>query len=129
MDRLWLVAGGRVVPYEGDLEDYRRAMLAARPATAERAARPAKPSLSQGARPRNLEALRRAVRQAETAMQAVAAEKQSVEAALTEPELHAAERVRLLRLHADLVARQARAEAAWYEAEESLQAAHAVPAK
>jgi ATP-binding cassette subfamily F protein 3 len=26
-DRLWLVAGGRVRPFEGDLEDYRRALL------------------------------------------------------------------------------------------------------
>jgi ATP-binding cassette subfamily F protein 3 len=26
-DRLWLVAGGRVQPFEGDLEDYRRTLL------------------------------------------------------------------------------------------------------
>src|SRR5208337_2222369 len=30
-DRLWLVANGAVVPYEGDLDDYRRFVLAGDP--------------------------------------------------------------------------------------------------
>ena len=29
-DRLWLVAGGRVTPFDGDLDDYRRAVLSER---------------------------------------------------------------------------------------------------
>ena len=53
-DQLWLVEGGRVRPYDGDLDDYRRALLgrgsaSRRPATAG-GATPAAPSAS--ARPR-----------------------------------------------------------------------------
>jgi ATP-binding cassette subfamily F protein 3 len=121
-DRLWLVADGRVTPYDGDLEAYRRSTLTARkapPATVAIASPKSKPAPSRKA----LEPLRRAARQAEIALRAVVAQKQAVEVDLSKPQLVPAERVRLLQLHADLVAREAKSETAWYEAEECLQAA------
>jgi ATP-binding cassette subfamily F protein 3 len=123
-DRLWLVADGRVAPYDGDLEAYRRSTLTARrapPATSL----PKQPKPKVTPQRKALEPLRRAARQAESALRDIAARKQAVEADLAKQQLAPAERLRLLKLHADLVAREAQAEAAWYEAEGSLQAADA----
>ncbi|RFP87542.1 ABC transporter ATP-binding protein [Rhodobacteraceae bacterium 63075] len=41
-DRLWLVSGGRVAPYEGDLESYRRSLLG-QPEKKPQKPKPAKP--------------------------------------------------------------------------------------
>ena len=43
MDRLWLVSGGTVAPYDGDLADYRSHVTGAARAIAARSARPTRP--------------------------------------------------------------------------------------
>jgi ATP-binding cassette subfamily F protein 3 len=126
-DRLWLVAGGRVTPYEGDLEDYRRSMLAARKSatpkpvaaevTPER--KPARPAA--GPKRKGIEPLRRTARAAEEALRKLVAEKQTVETALAKPGLKSAERVSLMRRHGELAARVRTAEETWLAAEEALQ--------
>ncbi|HEX4110958.1 MAG TPA: ABC-F family ATP-binding cassette domain-containing protein [Stellaceae bacterium] len=128
MDRLWLVAGGKVVPYEGDLEDYRRAMLAARTTTFGKPASPRAKAIGRMP-PRSLEPLRRAARQAETAMRSLAQEKQTVEAALAKSDLAAADRVNLMRRHAELFGAVETAEETWLIAEEALQEAQQLVAK
>ena len=43
-DRLWLVDSGRVLPFDGDIDDYRKLMLGDRPAKPPKSARPATPT-------------------------------------------------------------------------------------
>ena len=64
-DRLWLVAGGRVRPFDGDLEDYRRALLRAGidQTAVGRGSRRATPAArNASARPRSAPASRRCAR-------------------------------------------------------------------
>ncbi len=129
-DRLWLVADGKVAPYDGDLEDYRKSTLTARkaapPALVVEA--PAKPDPAPNLPRKSLAPLRRAARDAEAALHGLAKEKQMLELALAKPDLAAPERVRLMRRHAELIGAMQTAEAAWLGAEEAVQAA-AQPAK
>jgi ATP-binding cassette subfamily F protein 3 len=85
-DQLWLVADGGVTQYDGDLEDYRKSMLAARSSfgvqdtwddgDSKKARRAA------NARKKQLDPLRRAAREAEAAMDKLVAERQVLEAKL-----------------------------------------------
>jgi ATP-binding cassette subfamily F protein 3 len=124
-DRLWLVAGGKVTPYDGDLETYRRSMLDARRPAPERvsAAPPSRP-----ANKKKLEPLRKAARMAEAALQKLASEKQDLERQLTAANLAGADRARLMRRHAELAAAVTKAEADWLAAEEALQETAQKPA-
>ena len=126
-DRLWLVADGRVTPYNGDLEDYRKSMLAARKAAPIRHAEPwaaePKATIPRPAKRKALEPLRRSAREAETAMQSLLAEKQRIERLLAEPDLPGVKRVQMMRSHGELAERVEAAEAAWLAAQEALEAA------
>ncbi len=123
-DRLWLVAEGTVKPYDGDLEDYRRLVLApkseAAPAAgngaghARRAARQA-----AAAQRRELEPLRRALKSAERAAADFAARKQAIDGRLADPatyRLEGAELAALMREQAVLAQALGEAEARWLEA-------------
>jgi ATP-binding cassette, subfamily F, member 3 len=119
-DRLWLVAGGRVIPYEGDLDAYRRSMRE----TDRRTPKGAKlPRASQPADRKGLEPKRRAARDAEARLRESLAEKSAIERQLASADLPASERVQLMRHHRALAERVAAAEQAWIEAEEALDAA------
>jgi ATP-binding cassette subfamily F protein 3 len=134
-DRLWLVGDGRVRPFDGDLEDYRKLMLGQR-GGAKRKERESKPaeaakpeapprSSDKGRGPERrkaLETLRRAAREAETAVLRLTANKSEIETELTRPKLDAQRRAELMRRQAELVRSLDRAEATWLEAEENLQA-------
>jgi ATP-binding cassette subfamily F protein 3 len=120
-DRLWLVAGGKVTPYDGDLEDYRRSMLAGRASAPDMRTAPAVPQKTR--KPPALEPLRRAARAAETRLQQGVAEKAEVERQLAAANIGVAERIRLMRRHGELATRVAAAEQAWLLAEESLDTA------
>jgi ATP-binding cassette, subfamily F, member 3 len=139
-DRLWLVAEGRIQPFDGDLEDYRRLMLGQRgagPKRRETAAQPAKLADTQPAaeapkqsdrqrgadRRKALEALRRKARDAETAVLRLSANKAEIDAELSRPKLDSARRTELMRRRAELTRSLEAAEALWLEAEESLLAA------
>jgi ATP-binding cassette, subfamily F, member 3 len=126
-DRLWLVAGGRVRPYEGDLDDYRRLLLETS-APEQRAAaaveRPRPDRLSGAARRSLLAPLRQAARAAERELERLAAERAALEARLADPATYAAggaaDPAALRKALAEVAARTEAAEARWMEAEEEI---------
>jgi ATP-binding cassette, subfamily F, member 3 len=128
-DRLWLVAGGKVTPYEGDLESYRRYMLEGRKTTS--ASEQAKPvatvPLPKAVSRKSVESLRRTVRVAETQLHQRSAEKAAIEESLARSDLAAAARVNLMRQHGHVAAQVAAAEQAWLAAEEALETARKSP--
>jgi ATP-binding cassette subfamily F protein 3 len=123
-DRLWLVGDGRVQPFEGDLEDYRRLMLGQRGGATSN--RPAKQSGPRGAdRRRAIEPLRRRAREAETALEKLVAERDDVERQLIQPKLGSIARISLMQRRARLADALATAEQAWLEAAEAVETAAA----
>ncbi len=133
-DRLWLVAGGTCTPYDGDLADYRRAVLAAGRAE-RREARESKAGNGAAGRAddrrrraaaREATAhLRKALKDAEAALERLAAEKARLHETLADPALYdgPADRVAALNRRAGALARDIEAaEAAWLEAQEALDA-------
>jgi ATP-binding cassette subfamily F protein 3 len=125
-DRLWLVAGGTVRSFDGDLEDY-RALLAdrARPPPADSPRRRDERRERADARAA-LAPLRRQARDAEARLERLAAERSAIEARLADPAMYApgrsaevaAANARLAALV--LLAREAEAE--WLEAASALEA-------
>ena len=135
-DRLWLVADGQVVPFEGDLDDYRRRVLAERGAPAkdnggrkdEASPRPARADARRAAAERRVELapLRRRITAAEAVVARLNAEIGRIDAALAEPGLFArdsAKAAALAKARADHVAALAKAEEDWLEASTALEAA------
>jgi len=120
-DRLWLVAGGRVRPYEADLDAYRRSMRETERPAPKGAKPPAR--ASRAADRKSLEPKRRAARDAEARLRECLAEKSAVERRLAGADLPPGERVQLMRRHRQLAERVAAAEQAWIDAEEALEAA------
>ncbi len=126
-DRLLLVAGGRVTPFDGDLDDYRRLLLAA-----EAAPRPAdKPAVrreSESDRRRRLRPLKQRAEQAEHAVAALAERLRQLDAALAAPDLFArdpAEAGALAKERAATERTLAAAEARWLEAQDAYESAAA----
>ena len=121
-DRLWLVKGGTVTPYTGDLEQYRRELLAG-----EEAEKPAERTKERPARPSRdaLLALRAEVRKCEERLAKLNEMRGKLDARLADPAVYAKpdEAVVWQKKHAEVVEAQARAEALWLEAAERLEAA------
>ncbi|WGF87140.1 ABC-F family ATP-binding cassette domain-containing protein [Marinivivus vitaminiproducens] len=122
-DRLWLVADGRVRPFDGDLDDYRARL------TGETAPKPvpepAAPlrAASSPAKRAELADLRRGAKDAERELERLTGLKAKLDRALADPRLYGdAERAATLaRENAQLSEAIATAEASWLEAEEALQ--------
>ncbi|SNT71797.1 ABC-F family ATP-binding cassette domain-containing protein [Paracoccus seriniphilus] len=124
-DRLWLVDGGAVTPYDGDLDDYRRFLLTGTDVSKKRVAAPAaKPA---PARPPKdvVQTLRNEVRKAEDRVQKLTEMLQKLDQKLADPEIYqdpiGAERWG--RKHAEVVEAMARAESLWMAALEKLERA------
>ncbi len=124
-DRLWLVKGGRVAPYEGDLETYRAELLQRDTPT-----KPAK--LAEAEKPKRatreaLQALRSEVRKCEERVGKLNDMQDKLAAKLADPALYEAERVGELevwnRKYAELSEAMDKAEALWLKAQERLEAA------
>ena len=122
-DRLWLVKGGRVTPYDADLETYRRELLAGdtpeRPAEKPRKdARPDREALA---------ALRSEARKCEERVAKLSEMRAKLDERLADPGLYAPERAGEARTLQDkdreLSDAIARAEALWLDAMERLDAA------
>jgi len=135
-DRLWLVADGQVVPFQGDLDDYRRRVLAERGAPAkdnggrkdEASPRPARADARRAAAERRVELapLRRRITAAEAVVARLNEEIGRIDAALAEPGLFtrdSAKAAALAKARADHVAALAKAEEDWLEASTELEAA------
>jgi ATP-binding cassette, subfamily F, member 3 len=128
-DRLWLVADGRVRPYDGDLEDYHQSLLALR-ANGPGQAAGAEPSLKRAQRQRGaalraeLAPLRQTARAAERDLERLSAEQKTLAARLADGatyRLSGAELEGLLKREAELKAALAAAERRWLEAAEALE--------
>ena len=127
-DRLWLVADGTVRPFDGDLEEYRRLLLAPeRDAAAKEDGGGARRASRREAAERRvaLEPLRRRSRRAEETAQLLAAEQSALDRRLASQGLEGAALVEAYRRRAELSRLIAEAEAEWLAAEEAIETAMA----
>jgi ATP-binding cassette subfamily F protein 3 len=132
-DRLWLVADGRVLPFDGDLDDYRRATLSRGSGNA--AVPPADGGDSRRAqrqrqadRRARLAPLRQAARVAEREMERLTKDRAALAAKLADGATYdrsGDEIAALIRREAELKAAIEAAERRWLAAEEALEASHA----
>jgi ATP-binding cassette subfamily F protein 3 len=130
-DRLWLVEGGTVRPFEDDLDAYRRRLLErdepaeSRAASVAPASNPRRAGRREAAERRlALEPLRRKARLAESAVARLAAEQQALDRSLLEPGAFGGQGVALsdaLKRRAELARMIAAAESEWYEAQAELE--------
>jgi ATP-binding cassette subfamily F protein 3 len=128
-DRLWLVEGGTVRQFDGDLDAYRRRLLekeAAPPANGETQTDPRRAGRRSAVERRAaLEPLRRKAREAEAAAARLAAEQRTLDALLAAPKGFAgggAAFADALKRRAELARRLAAAEAQWLAAETEIEA-------
>ncbi|MFP4328975.1 MAG: ABC-F family ATP-binding cassette domain-containing protein [Paracoccaceae bacterium] len=128
-DRLWLVSGGTVAPYEDDLEAYRRMLLASDGGAQGDRPKPQRPDAPKPARaPRErLLALRAEVRKCEDRVAKIEQMRQKLSARLADPALYeegnAADLEVWNRKFAEIEDGLARAEALWEAALERLERA------
>lgn len=123
-DRLWLVANGRVAPYEGDLDSYRATLLGARPE---------KPSKDKPAptapRPSHdeIKEMRAELRRAEARVEKIMEMHEKLSAKLADPALYeavkASELAKWQAKFTEIEEGLARAEALWVAAQAQLDAA------
>jgi ATP-binding cassette, subfamily F, member 3 len=130
-DRLWLVAGGRVRPFEGDLEDYHQSLLAA-PASDRSPPSNAALNLKRAQRQRGaalraeLAPLRQVAREAERELERLTTERSRLAATLADGatyRLPGDELEALMKRQAALSAAIETAERRWLEAAEALERA------
>ncbi|WP_022723411.1 ABC-F family ATP-binding cassette domain-containing protein [Rhodopseudomonas sp. B29] len=123
-DRLWVVADHKVKPFDGDLDDYRRAVLSSRGARPSQDAKEAKPDTSGAPQPKPKKAvpLKQQIATAEAEIDRITAIIAKIDAALALPDLF----TRDPKQAAQLSTARANAEAALLRAEEQwLQASSA----
>ncbi len=131
-DRLWLVQDGTVTPYDGDLDDYRRNVLAdrgeSRPAAAKSAPAPDRVDLRRAAAEKRAQTapLRQRVTKAETEIAQLTRQLHKLDATLADGELFARDPARaadLAKTRARVVAALAVAEEEWLAASSALETA------
>ena len=143
-DQLWLVDGGKVKSFDGDLEDYRRHLASikrhANPQRAQDLPERAAPSPSDDSRDNRKDArkasaerrallapLKKAAEGAEKRVEKLQADKAKIESVLADPRLyepqHAAKAAEATRLSGDIAKKLEEAELAWLEALEALEVA------
>ncbi len=124
-DRLWLVADGRVRPFEGDVDDYRRLLLETSTDT-RRQPEPQRDASRLGAAGRRsrLAPLRQQARDAERELERVAARRAELERQLADPATwrDGARGAALRRELESLAEAASRAEGLWLEAEAAIEA-------
>jgi ATP-binding cassette subfamily F protein 3 len=138
-DRLWIVRGGTVRPYEGDMDGYRTECLTERATGRDARRGTAKPNGQARLSPQEsrrlaaearaaLAPLRRTVAQAEAEVERLSRRIDTVEASLADGALYARDAARAQALaseRAGLVRARAEAETAWLAASEAYEAARA----
>jgi ATP-binding cassette subfamily F protein 3 len=127
VDRLWLVAGGSVQPYDGDLDDYRRMVLAGEgtPARSPRPAMPAAGATAPAPARAGAKALERRIAETEALMERLKADIARIDRILSQPgyfEAHAANAAEALKTRAAREAQLAAAEETWLELSSELEA-------
>ncbi|MBU3031308.1 ABC-F family ATP-binding cassette domain-containing protein [Paracoccus marinaquae] len=123
-DRLWLVNDGAVTAYEGDLDDYRRFLLAGDEAAKPKSAPQLRPAPKRPPRD-ELQALRSEVRKAEDRVEKLTEMLEKLDLKLADPDIYQnpAEAEKWGRKHAEAVEAMARAESIWMNALENLELA------
>jgi ATP-binding cassette subfamily F protein 3 len=135
-DRLWLVADGRVTPFEGDIDDYRRQVLSERGGEAKDdrargdAPKSGRAEIRRAAAEKRAELapLRRRISAAETTMARLQGEIERLDTTLTDPDLFArdpAKAAALAKSRAETARALARAEEDWLEASSAYESAMA----
>ncbi|PIE12388.1 MAG: glycosyl transferase family 1, partial [Rhodobacterales bacterium] len=125
-DRLWLVEGGRVAPFEGDLEAYRAKLLAG-----DEKPKPLKEKTKTREQKRadrdTLLALRAEVRKCEARVEKIEEMREKLAAKLADPALYEDDRIGDLEVwqkkYAEVMEGLDKAEALWMAASERLEAA------
>ncbi len=126
-DRLWLVAGGRVTPYEGDLESYRAMLLA--PEARQNAPTPRETprKVARKASRDEVSALRSELRKSETRVEKLEQMRDKLAAKLADTALYDDARAHELQVwqakYAEVMEALDRAEALWVKAQEALDTA------
>ena len=126
-DTLYLVSNGRVMPYDGDLDDYRRLLMSERRTQGggkQKGANASRSGSRRSAADRRsqLTPLKRQVDQAEKKLEILNGELSKVEAALNAPGIYEKEPYRVITLtreRADLMRKVEAAEADWLRAAET----------
>ncbi|MBI1494148.1 ABC-F family ATP-binding cassette domain-containing protein [Halocynthiibacter styelae] len=123
-DRLWLVSGGRVEPYDGDLEDYRKFLLQKdAPQKEKKAAKPVVKKVSQD----RIKELRSEVRKSEERLTKLQDMEVKLTAKLADPAMYdperAAEAEVFQKKYGELRNALERAEELWLKAQEKLEKA------
>ena len=130
-DRLMLVAGGRALPFDGDLDDYRRFLLSAEPPPSSAAPVEAKLSKEEARRDaarrrHQLRPLKDRIDAAEHQIAALTAEIKKLDSALADPLLFVQDPKKgssVSKKRAEAVRKLAAAEASWLRAHEEYEAA------
>ncbi|KUP92747.1 ABC-F family ATP-binding cassette domain-containing protein [Tritonibacter horizontis] len=126
-DRLWLVSGGTVSPYDGDLDSYRDMLLSRDKPASKSAPKPAKKP-KRVTRDQLLE-LRAEVRKSEGRVQKLSEMREKLDEKLADPELYEKGKVGGVEVwqkkHAECIEALERAEAMWMKALEKLEVAEA----
>ncbi len=137
VDRLWLVKGGTVRSFDGDLDGYRAELLADRGQRARvqrDGAAPDTPKVARvdqrreaAARRAETAPLRRVVQSAEKEIERLTAKREEIDAALADPRAYedAGKAQKLSIARADVTRQMAAAEEAWLAASAALEAAEA----
>jgi ATP-binding cassette subfamily F protein 3 len=118
-DRLWLVHGGRVRPYDGDLDDYRRLVLASDRPRGSDAAKPAQAAPEKPARPARSSPSKARLAEAERALEACQKHLAAIDAQLADAALFTRDPARgqsLSKARAAAAAALSEAEDAWLAA-------------
>jgi ATP-binding cassette subfamily F protein 3 len=130
-ERLWLVADGTVKPFDGDLDDYRKLVLAPTATEAEASKTVANQRRETrrlaAERRKELEPLRRKLKEAERAVTDLTARKSALDQRIADPATYASggDASGLLREQAALAATLGEAEARWLAAAEAIEEAGA----
>ena len=123
-DRLWLVKSGRVAPYDGDLDAYRRMLLSEPEPKAPKPKAKPKPSRDQ------LQALRSEVRSCEARVEKIEAMREKLATKLADPALYEDDRIDEMAVwqkkYAEVMEALDRAEGLWEAALEKLERAESV---
>jgi len=135
VDRLWLVANGEVNPFDGDLDDYRRLVLAGSPGEADGdardhdgEARTSRAALRRAAAERRTELapLKRRIDECDKTLSRLANRLAEIDAALADPTLYNRDPAKVATLgkaRADVVRSLAEAEHQWLTLSEAYESA------